>query len=518
MEIQTIVGLLALLAIFTHALLRLASHGKNGSPKLTGIPEPPGALPIIGHLFHLGGSDDPVARILGAMADKYGPLFSLRIGQRRLLVVSSKEMAKEFLATNDKVFATRASITFGKHTGYNNAIFALAPHGQYWREMRKMTSLELLSNDRLETQKHVPNSEVESMIKELFKLSEDNRVPTISEMFEHMAYNIILRKLVGKRFSAAEYREKSSEAGRIRSGISDALFLSGIFVLSDAIPCLEWMDFQGRVGSMKRAAKELDSVLDIWLQEHLHQKKLECKSNEDRDFMDVMLSTFEEDAVISGHTRDTIIKATTMILILTGSGSTAVTLTWAVTLLLNHPKVLKAAQEELDTHVGKDKWVQESDIKNLNYLRAIVKETLRLYPPGPLTGIREAMEDCNIGDCFVPKGTRVVINIWKLQRDPRVWENPSEFQPERFLTTHAEVDVRGQNFEFIPFSFGRRSCPGIGYGFQVLHLALARVLQGFDIATVGGMKVDVREGLGIALPKVEPLQLVLKPRLPKDLY
>jgi cytochrome P450 family 82 subfamily G polypeptide 1 len=207
------------------------------------------------------------------------------------------------------------------------------------------------------------------------------------------------------------------------------------------------------------------------------------------------------------------------ILILTGSGSTAVTLTWAVTLLLNHPKVLKAAQEELDTHVGKEKWVQESDIKNLNYLRAIVKETLRLYPPGPLTGIREAMEDCNInGDCFVPKGTRLVINIWKLQRDPRVWENPSEFRPERFLTTHAEVDVRGQNFEYLPFSFGRRSCPGIAYGLEVVHLALARVLQGFDIATVGGMEVDVREGLGIALPKVEPLQLVLKPRLPTDLY
>jgi cytochrome P450 family 82 subfamily G polypeptide 1 len=275
MEIQAILGLLALLAIFTHVLLILASHCNNGSSKLTGIPEPRGALPFIGHLLHLLGSgDDPVARTLGAMADKYGPLFSLRIGLRRLLVVSSKEMVKEFLATNDKVFATRASIAVGKHIGYNNAVFALAPHSQYWRDVRKMANLELLSNDRLETLKHVPNSEVEAMIKELFKLSEDNRVATISEMFEHMTYNIILRKLIGKRFSAAEYREKSSEAGRIRSGISDALFLSGVFVLSDAIPCLEWMDFQGHVASMKRTAKELDSVLDIWLQQHLHQKKI----------------------------------------------------------------------------------------------------------------------------------------------------------------------------------------------------------------------------------------------------
>ena len=145
--------------------------------------------------------------------------------------------------------------------------------------------------------------------------------------------------------------------------------------------------------------------------------------------------------------------------------------------------MLKAAQEELDLHVGKDKWVEESDIRNLNYLQAIVKETLRLYPPGPVTGLREAMEDCNVGGYYVPKGTRLIINIWKQQRDPRVWSNPFEFKPERFMTTHANVDVRGQNFEYITFSSGRRSCPGLTFGMQVVHLALARLLLGFDIMT-----------------------------------
>ena len=180
--------------------------------------------------------------------------------------------------------------------------------------------------------------------------------------------------------------------------------------------------------------------------------------------------------------------------------------------------MLKAAQEELDLHVGKDKWVEESDIRNLNYLQAIVKETLRLYPPGPVTGLREAMEDCNVGGYYVPKGTRLIINIWKLQRDPRVWSNPSEFKPERFMTTHANVDVRGQNFEYIPFSSGRRSCPAITFGMQVVDLALARLLQGFDIMTVGGAEVDMREGSGLDLPKVDPLNVILKPRLPMELY
>lgn len=216
------------------------------------------------------------------------------------------------------------------------------------------------------------------------------------------------------------------------------------------------------------------------------------------------------------------------ILILTGAGSTAVTLTWVLSLLLNNPTVLKAAQEEIDIQVGKDKWVQESDIKNLNYLQAIVKETLRINPAGPVTGIREAMEDCTLGGYHVPKGTRMIINIWKLQRDPRVWPDATEFRPERFMKTshhdHADssissdANVLGKQFEYAPFSYGRRSCPGGNFGLQVIYLALARLLQGFEMATVGGMKVDMREGLGLALPKAEPLQLILKPRLPMELY
>ncbi|QCE04909.1 Cytochrome P450 [Vigna unguiculata] len=164
-------------------------------------------------------------------------------------------------------------------------------------------------------------------------------------------------------------------------------------------------------------------------------------------------------------------------LILTASGSTSITLTWALSLLVNHPKVLKVVLQELDTHVGKERWVQESDIKNLNYLHAIVKETLRLYPPAPLTGIREAMEDCSLVGYHVPKGTRLLINLWNLQRDPQVWTNPNEFQPERFLTTQRDIDFMSQDFELVPFSFGRRSCPGLTFGLQVTHLTLADVYK-----------------------------------------
>ncbi|KAG7949083.1 hypothetical protein I3843_13G042400 [Carya illinoinensis] len=532
-HVQTIVQLLALLVII-RSVLKLASRAskKKGDAKesLGPVPEPPRALPLIGHLHLLTGqAQEPVARILGGLADRFGSLFSLRFGHYNLLVVSSAEMVKECLATNDRVFATRANLAVGKYLGYNNAMFALAPYGQYWRDMRKISIQELLSNHAVERRRHLRSSEVESLIKDVHSLATNNEVVNISHRLEEMAYNIILKVLVGKRFSSGEYAEKNSEANLIRSGINEALYLSGVFVLSDAIPYLEWMDFQGHVGSMKKTAKKIECALDVWLAEHLRQKReRESTDGDESDLMDAMLSSLPEDAVISGHTRDTIIKATTMILILTGAGSTAVTLTWVLSLLLNNPTVLKAAQEEIDIQVGKDKWVQESDIKNLNYLQAIVKETLRINPAGPVTGIREAMEDCTLGGYHVPKGTRMIINIWKLQRDPRVWPDATEFRPERFMKTshhdHADssissdANVLGKQFEYAPFSYGRRSCPGGNFGLQVIYLALARLLQGFEMATVGGMKVDMREGLGLALPKAEPLQLILKPRLPMELY
>ncbi|KAJ8749307.1 hypothetical protein K2173_018789 [Erythroxylum novogranatense] len=431
-------------------------------------------------------------------------------------------MVKECFTTNDRVLASRANIAAGKHMGYNNAIFSLAPYGQYWRDVRKLATVHLLSNHRLELLKHVRTSEVDTFIKELHSLCSESaewstRV-TISKLLEALTFNISLRLVVGKRFDSDMHHEENSEPWRYRNALEDALYLTGVFVVSDALPWLEWMDIRGHISAMKRAAKELDAVIENWLEEHMMRRRSDGERSRESDFMDVMLSNLGEGADVSGHSRDDVIKSTALILTLTGSGSTSITLTWALCLLLNNPKVLKTAQEELDIHVGKGRLVEESDIQKLNYLQAIVKETLRLYPPGPITGIREATEDCYIGSYYVQKGTRLLVNLWKLHRDPRIWENPCEFKPERFLTTHADVDFKGQNFEYIPFGSGRRACPAVSLGVQVVHLTLARLLQAFDFKTVNGLPVDMKEGVGLALPKLNPLDVLIQPRLALKLY
>ncbi|ESW06134.1 hypothetical protein PHAVU_010G022700 [Phaseolus vulgaris] len=521
--VPTFAGILALL-IACKVFRFIRSLNRSTKPKKgTKVPEPGVALPFIGHL-HLLNARIPYFRTFSAMAEKYGPIFCVKLGCHPTIVVNSREIAKECLTKNDRVFASRPNTSAGRILGYNHAVFGLAPYGNYWREIRKMAVLEIFSSYRLEKLKHVRDSETLSLVKELYssissiKNVKGSTEVAMSNLLEHMTFNIIVRMIAGKRFGGDTVNEEDNEAWKLRKAIKDATYLCGIFVVADAIPSLSWFDFQGHLSFMKRTAKKLDFILQKWLEEHVKTRGDNMNGGCERDFMDVMLSSFEGQEDFCGYNREIVIKATSVLLVLTGSGSTAITLTWALSLLLNHPRVLKAAQQELDNSVGKERWVQESDIKNLNYLHAIIKETLRLYPPAPLTGIREAMEDCCVAGYHVPKGARLLINLWELQRDPEVWSNPNEFNPERFLTTHRDIDFMSQNFELIPFSFGRRSCPGVTFGLQVLHLTLARLIQGFDMSTKDGAEVDMTEGLGVALPKENELQLTLAPRLPLMLY
>ncbi|KAI3895142.1 hypothetical protein MKX03_013490, partial [Papaver bracteatum] len=190
--------------------------------------------------------------------------------------------------------------------------------------------------------------------------------------------------------------------------------------------------------------------------------------------------------------------------------------------------VLRKAQNELDIVVGKERNVEERDVNYLVYLQAVIKETLRLYPAGPLAVPHEAIENCNVGGYEVKARTRLLLNLWKIHRDPRVWSNPLEFKPERFLPQMdggtgggeaSKLDFRGQDFVYTPFGSGRRICPGIHFAVQTLHMTLARLLHAFDFDNESnGLVIDMTEGSGLTMPKVTPLEVYLRPRLPITLY
>ncbi|KDP46184.1 hypothetical protein JCGZ_10024 [Jatropha curcas] len=491
--------LLAIIPIFLAIKVKHIRNEKNENKP----PELAGSWSVIGHLHFLGRSNQLLHRVFGSIAEELGPIFFIRLGIHKAVVISNWELAKQCFTTNDKLFLTRPKSLAAKIMGYNHAILGLAPYGQYWRDMRKLAVVELLSNRRLELLKHVWDTETKFFIKHLYQISVKNGGCAVVEMkdkFNELAMNIIVKMIAGKR-SFGSYGITDQDSRRFSKALADFFRLAGLLLVSDAIPFLGWLDsLMGYVGEMKRTAREIDSALGKWVKEH-----------RERGLKEVLKGRIKISSMLC-------FLSWMMSLILGGNDTTMITLTWALSLLLSNRNVLKKAQEEIEIHVGKHHQVKESHIKNLVYLQAIVNETLRLNPAAPLSAPREAMEDCTIAGFHIPAGTRLFVNLWKLHRDPSIWKNPSEFQPERFLNEHANLDVRGQDFEYLPFSSGRRMCPGVSLALRVLHLTLARLLHGFELGTVSDTPVDMSESPGMTVPKAKELEVVLRPRLPAVLY
>ncbi|GMI76926.1 cytochrome P450, family 82, subfamily C, polypeptide 2 [Hibiscus trionum] len=489
-------------------------------------PKAGGALPIIGHM-HLFGGGQLTHKTLGGMADKYGPVFSIRLGSHDALVLSSWEMAKECFTVHDKIFSTRPTIAASKLLGYDYAMFGFSPYGSYWRQMRKIATVELLSNNRIEMLQHIRVSEAQAAMRELYKSwvskggGESGVLVDMKQWFGDLTHNIALRMVGGKRYFGENADCEEAEARRCRKVMRDFLHLFGVFELSDAIPSLGWMKLLGYERDMKRTAKELDSVVGGWLEEHKQKRVSSGGVIKEQDFMDAMLNILEDPNIdVTEFDADTIIKATCLNLVVGGGDTTMVTMTWALSLLLNNPRVLKKAKDELNKHVGKHRALEESDIEDLPYLQAIIKETLRLYPPGPVIGLRAAIKDCILSTGHhVPSGTRLMINAWKIQRDERIWPNPLDFQPDRFLTTNKDIDFQGQTFELIPFGSGRRSCPGVSLALRMSHFILGSFLHSFDVAKPSKLEaIDMTESPALTNLKATPLHILITPRLGSKLY
>lgn len=285
--------------------LTLLYNALSKRTKTNKAPEPIGAWPIIGHLHLLGGGDKLLYRILGEMADKYGPAFTIRLGSRKAIVVSSWEVVKECFTINDKALASRPKTAAAKHMGYDYAVFGFAPYSPFWRRMRKIATLELLSNTRLDKLKHVRISEVDMAIKDLYRSwSENGSRPVVVELkrwLENLTFNMVVRMVTGKRYYG--HGVVTSDDG-FQEAIHKFFHLIGIFTVSDALPFLWWLDLYGHEKAMKKTAKELDVIIEGWLEEH-RKKRLSggIKDDSDQDFIDVMLS-LESEGQLSNFQHD----------------------------------------------------------------------------------------------------------------------------------------------------------------------------------------------------------------------
>ncbi|KAK1413059.1 hypothetical protein QVD17_34783 [Tagetes erecta] len=455
------------------------------------LPPSPPKLPLIGNLHQLGSSPH---RALQAMAQTYGPLMLIHLGTVPILVASSVNTAKEIMKTHDITFASRPHLNIPSRLFYTCKDIAFSQYGEYWRQVKSIAILHLLSNKRVQSYQQVRVDEMERMMNVIE--TSNGSVINLSELLITLTNNVVCRVALGRTYEGMKFK-------RLLERVMELL---GCFSVGSYIPSLRWVD---RVSGLERkadeVAKEFDEFLEGVIDEHESKNGV---SVEGRDLVDVLLEIQRDHAKGFRLERD-MIKAIVMDLFTAGTDTTFTSLEWAICELIRHPSAMKELQQEA-SKIGKGRsMIPEEDLDKMHYLKAVLKEALRLHIPLPLLVPRESTDDVKLLSYDIPSGTQVLINAWKIARDPSNWEEPGEFRPERFL--NSTIDYKGLHFELLPFGAGRRGCPGIQFAVNVNELVLANLVYKFTLTPAGKETLDVSETNGISVHKKYPILVSATP-------
>ncbi|BAF23878.2 trimethyltridecatetraene synthase [Oryza sativa Japonica Group] len=514
-------ALATLLSMALAAFLLLGLIKRKGSRRGYNLPPGPTPWPVIGNFNLIGALPH---RSIHELSRKYGELMLLRFGSFPVVVGSSVAMARLVLKTHDAVFIDRPRTASRKHTTYGYADITWSPYGAYWRQARRICVTELFSARRVASFEHIRADEVRALVRGLFAAASSGRSGAVHLNRDHLStlsMNVITRMVLGKRFfgEGADAAEGPvSTLSEFKWMLDELLLLNGVLNVGDWIPWVDWMDLQGYVRRMKKVGKMFDAFMEHVLDEHSERRRREGEAFVARDMVDVLMD-LADDPSLEIKLGRVGVKAFTQDLIAGGTESSSVTVEWALSELFKNPAIFATATDELDRVVGRCRWVTEKDIPNLPYLDAIMKETMRMHPIVPLLIPRVARDDAAVAGYDIPKGARVLINVWTIGRDPELWDAAEEFMPERFIGSR--IDVKGQDFELLPFGSGRRMCPGYNLGLKVMQLSLANLLHGFAWRLPEGMKeeeLSMDEVFGLSTTRKYPLQVVVEPRLPVQLY
>ncbi|XP_061357359.1 cytochrome P450 81Q32-like [Gastrolobium bilobum] len=492
----TSIFLILFLFLSKYVLLKRKAKHRN-------LPPSPPALPLIGHLHLI---KEPLHRSLEKLKEKYGHIIFLKLGTRKVLVVSSPSAVEECLTKNDITFANRPQTLAGKYLNYDGKTVGFASYGDYWRNLRRLTTIELFSNNRLGMFARVREEEIQLLVKQLFKECKGSQTSKVNlrDKLVELSFNIMLRMLSGKRYYGDDVI--AQEGKEFQSLMKEYVELVGSGNLNDFLTILQWVDFQGIKKKMVKVMNKMDIFLQNLIEEHRRNRRVSStKEQRNMTIIDLMLDLQRDDPQF--YTEETI-KALILAMLVAGSETSAITMEWSLSLLLNNPDAMKKTRFEIDTYVGQHHLLNELDTAKLKYLQNVITETMRLYPVAPLMIPHESSKDCKVCGFDIPEGTMLFVNLWTLHRDAEWWVEPTRFEPERFERGEGS-DVL---YNMIPFGIGRRACPGAPLAKRVMGHALGALIQCFEWERIGDQEINMMEGVGLTMPKVEPLVAVCRPR------
>ncbi|KAK9110711.1 hypothetical protein Sjap_018771 [Stephania japonica] len=478
------------------ALILLMIKRKNNNDIL---PPGPPKLPIIGNLHQLGALPH---RSLSELSKQHGPVMLLQLGRVPTLVISSPDAAREVLKTLDHEFCSRPALHGPKLLSYNFLDIANAPYGAYWRDVKKVCVSEVFSTKRVQASGKTRADEVANMIKSFTSSASSSSGVNLTKELLSLTYRSICRLAFGESYDIDIRFEES---------VCEAMALLGAFAGSDFFPnyCVGGVldVLTGLNARLEKCFRGFDELFQKVINERMTSPRRPSKVE---DITDVLLR-MKKDQIRSGGGAftDENIKAIFMDLFVGGMGAPAVTAAWAMTELMRKPETMKKLQQQIRNKMGNKGKVEEADLDQLQYLKFVIKETLRLHPPEALLVPRESINHCKINGYDIRPKTRVLVNAWAIGRNPESWNDPEKFSPERF--EYSSVDYKGQHYEYVPFGAGRRICPGIGLGVAMVELALANLLYCFNWELPSEMKeeaISMDETAGIIVHKKHDLRLV----------
>ncbi|CAN1334737.1 Geraniol 8-hydroxylase [Linum perenne] len=491
MEVLLITCLLCLITTLAAILHRSMS---NKTP--ANLPPGPFRLPIIGNLHNLG--DKPHIS-LAELAKIHGPLMTLKLGQVTTIVASSPEIAKEILQKHDQVLSDRhLPLAVQAHNHHEFGMTAL-PVGPTWRTLRKVCNTYLFTTHKMDSNQDIRRNKIQELIEGVRQNAREGKVVDIGRAAFITSFGVLSRTVISLDV------EEAKEFQEATKGIVED---TGKPNLGDYFPVLGKIDLQGIQRRMRNHYGKVLNLFGRIIDEPLQMERLKKRKSKEyvsnNDMLDTLLDIAEGNGEVSMDLND---------LFVAGTDTSSVTLEWAMAELIRNPNTFARAKEELDQIIGKGNHLQESDITQLPYLEAILKETFRLHPAAPLLLPRKAGSDVEICGFIVPKGAQILVNAWAIGRDPTTWNNPNSFMPERFMGS--KTDVRGHSFELIPFGSGRRICPGLPLAMRMLHLMLGSLIHSFDWKLEDGVdpkNLDMEEKFGTTLQKAKPLLVIPRHR------
>ncbi|GMP84699.1 hypothetical protein CsSME_00038129 [Camellia sinensis var. sinensis] len=503
MECELVGLILGLLLWVAWAMVTERRHRRL--EELGKLPPGPQSWPVVGNIFQLGWSPhESFARL----ARKHGPIMTLWLGSMSTVVISSNEVARDMFKNHDVVLAGRKIYEAMKGDYGNEGSLITAQYGPHWRMLRRLSTTEFFVTSRLDATQDIRSRCIDRMVHFIGDagVGGTNAID-VGRFFFLMSFNLIGNLI----FSRDLLDPKSDRGAKFFYHAGKVMELAGKPNVADFMPILRRLDPQGIRRRTNFHVERAFEIVAGFIRERMESMEHGRNEEKRRDFLDVLLD-YRGDGVESplGFS-SRIINVIVFEMFTAGTDTTTSTLEWAMAELIHNPKTLQKLQSELRSIVvGPNRKLEEKDMENLPYLKAVIKETLRLHPPLPFLVPHMAMDSCNMLGYYIPKETQILVNVWGIGRDTKTWKDPLVFRPERFLEPNM-VDYKGHHFEYIPFGSGRRMCPAVPLVSRVLPLALGSLLYSFDWVLADGlepMDMDMSERMGITLRKAVPLKAI----------